>query len=387
MPPPRQLWQFAEDGVTFDTRFAMARASDCQRIARDEYTVVTRPENTPINPSPWFAFKVSAASARAITVRLVCDGGPLRYRPKISVDGINWVTLPAEAFTSTAKSSEGTLRLEVGPEPLWVAAQEVITSDRLEAWSRALERLPFVTRSEIGRSLQGAPLHKIEITGATNPGYVVILGRQHPPETTGTLALMRFVETLVGDSALARDFRQQFNVLLVPLLNPDGVDQGHWRHNQNGVDLNRDWGVFRQPETSAVLDQINALREKGRLFFFLDFHSTQYDVFYTQTDAEQSFPTDFTKHWIDGIQRRFPDYKVKRSASSSPTSTTSVGWARRTFGIHAITYEIGDNTDRALLQQIATGAAEEMMTLLLAAKTAATTTPPAAAQTTGTKNQ
>ena len=32
------------------------------------------------------------------------------------------------------------------------------------------------------------------------------------------------------------------------------------------------------------------------------------------------------------------------------------------------TYELGDNTDRALLQQISTGAAQEMMQLLLAAK-------------------
>jgi hypothetical protein len=31
--------------------------------------------------------------------------------------------------------------------------------------------------------------------------------------------------------------------------NPDGVDKGHWRLNDGGVDLNRDWGPFTQPET------------------------------------------------------------------------------------------------------------------------------------------
>ena len=34
--------------------------------------------------------------------------------------------------------------------------------------------------------------------------------------------------------------------------NPDGVDSGYWRHNSNGVDLNRDWIEFTQPETKAI---------------------------------------------------------------------------------------------------------------------------------------
>jgi hypothetical protein len=42
----------------------------------------------------------------------------------------------------------------------------------------------------------------------------------------------------------------------------------------------------------------------------------------------------------------------------------------RTFAVPAVTYEIGDNTDRARLRQIATGAAEATMTLLLQARAA-----------------
>ena len=60
--------------------------------------------------------------------------------------------------------------------------------------------------------------------------------------------------------------------------------------------------------------------------------------------------------------------KVDRSASPTPTPNTSVAWVHREFGIPAITYELGDDTDRALLAQIAGGAAEEMMKLLLALK-------------------
>ena len=56
------------------------------------------------------------------------------------------------------------------------------------------------------------------------------------------------------------------------------------------------------------------------------------------------------------------------SSSRLVQLTTSQSWAHKTLGIPAITYEIGDNTDRALLKQISAGAAQEMMTLLLNAK-------------------
>jgi len=366
---PGRQWSFKSDGVTFDTRFPRARLNECEARGNGEFSLTIRPENKPINNSAWFAFKVSAAQARQIVVRLQFAGGSLRYRPKISTDGMRWVTLPAEAFEHGPERSQCLLRLEVGPEPLWVAAQELVSRSELEAWSRSLERLPFVTRTEIGRSLLNQPLYRLDIGGSSeNPGHVIIIGRQHPPETTGSMALMRFVEEIVGDSDLARSFRKEFHVLLVPLLNPDGVDHGHWRHNMNGVDLNRDWIKFAQPETRAVRDQVLALRDKGRVFLHLDFHSTHSDVFYTQPDSASSSPEGFTKQWLTALQARFPDYNVKRSSSVAPTSSTSHNWAYRTLGIPAITYEIGDNTDRALLQRIAAGAAQEMMKLLLELK-------------------
>jgi hypothetical protein len=369
-PPVRREWVFAADGVTFDARFPSARLDECRRSAPDTFAITITPENLPINPSPWFAFTVRADTAKSITVDLTCVGGPLRYRPKISVDGRSWITLPEEAFRPGENASAGRLQLEVGPEPLWVAAQEIISVAHLEAWSRALERLPFVTRREIGRSRQDRPLHQLEIGRPEADAFLVVIGRQHPPETTGTLALLGFVETLAGDTPLARDFRRQFRTLVVPLLNPDGVEHGHWRHNVGGVDLNRDWGPFQQPETRAVRDQILALQQRGRIYFFLDFHSTFFDVFYTRADAEATVPPLFVRDWVAALHTRFPDYPVKRSASPNSTSPTALGWMHRTFSVPAVTYEIGDNTDRARLRQIATGAAEETMTLLLRARAA-----------------
>jgi hypothetical protein len=365
-------WTHGPDKVVFDADFPCARLSDCELRDDGTFSLLIKAENRPINHSPWFAFKVSAARPTQITAHLRCDSGSIRYTPKISTDGIHWISLPAESFQlrSRPEAKDGVLQLNVGPQPLWVAAQEIVSSDMLEAWGRTLARLPFVTSAEIGPSLAGRPLYKLEIgeDGPRQGGYVVVIGRQHPPEVTGSLALMRFIEEVVGDSDLARSFRNEFKVLLVPLLNPDGVDRGHWRHNMAGVDLNRDWVSFAQPETRAVRDAILAAREQGRISLHLDFHSTFNDVFYTQPDDPVGSPDPFTKFWLAGIQQRFPQYHVNRSPSEPVRLTTSQSWAYKSLGVPSITYEIGDNTDRALLRQISVGAAQEMMTLLLAAK-------------------
>jgi predicted deacylase len=362
-------WSFEENGVTFDASFPRARISDCALGDRGKYDVAIRPENTPINDSPWFAFKVSAARPTPIVVHLHCEGGTLRYRPKISTDGEQWVMLPAECYEQATQGKEAMLRLEVGPEPLWVAAQELVSTAEMLSWAQTVARLPYVSVSEFGSSVSGQKLCRLDIGSPDMPRHVVVIGRQHPPETTGSLALMRFIEEIAGDSDMARMFRKEFHVMVLPLLNPDGVDAGHWRHNLGHVDLNRDWGAFAQPETRAASEQIIALTQKGRLYLHLDFHSTFNDVFYTQTDDMPNSPATFTARWLEGLQKRVPDYHVNREASSNPKHpTASANWAHKTFGIPGITYEIGDNTDRAMLKRVAAAAAQEMMSLMLGMK-------------------
>src|SRR5689334_14634761 len=63
-PPPAtaanpRRWNFAESGVVFDADFPRARLNGCEAGENGTFDAVIRPENAPINDSPWFAFKVS----------------------------------------------------------------------------------------------------------------------------------------------------------------------------------------------------------------------------------------------------------------------------------------------------------------------------------------
>ena len=185
---------------------------------------------------------------------------------------------------------------------------------------------------------------------------------------------------MVSNSETARAFRKKYNALIIPLVNPDGVDNGHWRHNIKGVDLNRDWVDFNQPEPRTVTNTIKQVIEHGcSLKFFIDFHSTQMDVFYTlslestiteeQNEEEIRIAKEnhtLINNWLSKLQSRLPDYYVNIiDTLSITTSPTSDRWVQSTFNAPALTYEMGDETDRELIKKVAATAAEELMKILI----------------------
>ncbi len=98
----------------------------------------------------------------------------------------------------------------------------------------------------------------------------------HPTEVGGPLAAMRLAHRLATSSAPSETrIRDEAIVLLVPSLNPDGIDpvkawyeetkNSPWvgadppflYHHYAGHDINRDWYAFTQKETRAVVQNLH----------------------------------------------------------------------------------------------------------------------------------
>ena len=364
----RQTWHFADTDVWFSNEFSGARLNACVPMGSNEFTIVISPENTPINPSPWYAFKVWSSQQRTIRVNLSPTYESRFPRARLSTDGAYWKVIEREKFSSSAETHVATMTLEVGPKPLWVAAQEMIGVQELNAWTDVKCQLPFARSNVVGFSIEGRPVREFTLAETTNANYVFIISRQHPPEVTGSVGLMSFVDTLAGRSSLAKKFRRHFQTVVVPLMNPDGVEHGQWRSNLGGVDLNRDWQPFTQPETRAVSEFLAGLGKQpgAQPFLFVDFHSTSSNVFYTQPDGQPMKPFDFARRWLERTHERYPEFQIERDAGHNTGLATSKAWANSTFQIPAITCEFGYGTDRAAIRRFSKVAAEEMMRLLLA---------------------
>ena len=135
-------------------------------------------------------------------------------------------------------------------------------------WASDLALNKKIEMEEFGKSKLGRPLYFLDISYSRRTKrkpIVVIVGRQHPPEITGFLAMQAFMEKILDGSKQNKKFLKKYHIIFYPLLNPDGVDLGNWRHNAGGVDLNRDWGNYNQPEIKQICDHIVTQGKKNKL--------------------------------------------------------------------------------------------------------------------------
>jgi cytosolic carboxypeptidase protein 6 len=189
----------------------------------------------------------------------------------------------------------------------------------------------------------------------------------HPPEVTGQFALQSFVESLCENTETAKRFRQNYTVFVVPLMNPDGVDNGHWRHNSGGIDLNRDWADFNQKETQIVRDFLTKTmtNPSKKLYFGIDFHSTWDDIFYTNTTQKPTNMDGLIQRWFTELEKTLPNYKVNARPSNIASGLISKAFFNREFNAEALVYEVGDNTSRDFTALKSRTAAEKLMVLAL----------------------
>ena len=364
----KQTYHLEHIGVFASNDFDGARLNGFE-MANDSTAIVSiYPENAPINNSPYYAFKTWSTSSKPFYFTFKYPKGfKHRYIPKIETNGVWSIIDSTNVFK---KDSIITIKLNLTSAPQIVAAQEIQSSTNVRNWytNLAKGKEDFVTIKSAGKTTLGRNLPMLDIYkgNAKEKDLIVLVTRQHPPEVTGYYAFQSFLETILNDSELSKKFLNKYHVLAFPIMNPDGVDLGHWRHNAGGVDTNRDWSVYNQPEIKQVTGAINkAIKQnKSKLVLGLDFHSTYYDVFYTNKVRENTSLPHFESEWFKALEENIPDYKVNEQSANS-NRPTSKGWILYGHNAVGITYEIGDATPKDKIKLFGSVSAEQMMSILL----------------------
>ncbi len=363
----RKQYYFPKSGITFNNDFDAARLNGVKKQNDSTYLVRVTPENIPINNSAYYAFEVNSTSTQTLYLQFdYPQPYTHRYIPKIN-KGNKWTIAKMDQIDTLNGRTQ--LKLENHYGSLVVAAQEIQNSGHVAQWVEAqVEQRPMIDFKSIGKSNLGRPLWVMDMQEGDPKGkpIIVFLTRQHPPEVTGYMAFKAFMEELLSNTDLSHDFFSKYHILAFPLVNPDGVDLGHWRHNAGGVDTNRDWGKYRQPEIKAIVKYIEkTLRnENADLVLGLDFHSTWYDVFYTNIEREKTPYPKFLDQWFTALEARIPNYKVNEKASNS-TQPVSKGWLLYGHKAVGVTYEIGDETPRDSIRLTGQISARAMMEILV----------------------
>lgn len=364
----KKTYTISKSGIYASNEFDGARLNGFE-IANDSTAlVIINPENSPINNSPYYAFKTWSSSPRYFYYKFQYPKGyKHRYIPKLKIDN-KWSIIDSTQIFK--EDSIVTIKLNLTKKPITVAAHEIQSSSDVLNWYVNLSKgkEDFVQIKSVGKTTLGRNIPVLDIGMGNNKGkdIIVLLTRQHPPEVTGYYAFQNFLQTVLNDSKLSKEFLNKYHVIALPIMNPDGVDLGHWRHNAGGVDLNRDWSVYNQPEIRQVVKYINKSLKKNnsKLILGLDFHSTWYDVFYTNVERKNTALPNFIDEWFVALENNIVDYKVNEQSAKSK-KPVSKGWFLYSHNSVGITYEIGDKTSKDNIKLISRISAEEMMHILL----------------------
>lgn len=332
----------ARDGIEIRTDFAGAGQHGCA-IRDDEFVLTVWPEPSlhgRINPSPWYAFSLAGAGDEP--VRVVLDYGSYnhRYPPLLRQGGEGeWAPLPESSLNVLEDGHKAVLTLP-GSDDLTVAGLPIETSADALEWTENTASVFGLDVVSYGQSAEGRPLMAIAAGSEDASKLVVALTRQHPPELAGALAFQAFVIDVLSTypKAVLEDTRFVF----FPMMNPDGVDNGYWRHNTGAVDLNRDWFDATQPEVASAQALILAEAEGREVAAFLDFHSTWRTLVYFHPfdtpGADSSFP-EALKQAMDSEISPTPDW----ISSHNDGKGTSKNWALQMFATPGMTIELGDS--------------------------------------------
>lgn len=329
--------------VAFD--FEGASRSRCAVEGERAFSILITPEHAPpINPSPWYAFRYRSQGDQNVTVRLKYLGARHRYAPVLTAGG----TQSPVPLSVSVDEDGSAATLILPPGQGIVSAQELIGPEQSRADLSRWAEITGTRRLVLGRSHEGRPIEAVRFGDAAAPRLIVLLGRQHPPEVTGAIAMQSFVDDLAERFAADGNLGARYQVLVVPMVNPDGVAKGNWRANSGARDLNRDWGAFSQPETRAVKRWLDDLPGSITPVAMIDFHSTGRNLFYVQGDEASKAGRQLLANWLEGKEKAFPDYPFTiEPRNANPGSGTAKNWFFETYRIPAFTYEVADDADRA----------------------------------------
>ena len=167
--------------------------------------------------------------------------------------------------------------LGLDPAELWRAwpVERFVTTEAAclrpaqlaEALQDLAARHPEISLREVGRSVEGRPIHLVTL--GTGKRRVLLWSQMHGDEPSATPALLDLAHYLLThrDDPDVAAVLGSLTLLLVPMLNPDGAEV-YTRRNAFAIDINRDALNLTTPEGQLL----KALRDEHRPVLGFNLH-------------------------------------------------------------------------------------------------------------------
>ena len=288
----------------------------------------------------WFQVRVTGAAGTPVTLRIV-DAGQATwpggwedgYRASASYDGERWFRVP-----TTYENGELTIRHTPDSNLVAYAAFAPFSGGRYDELLEAARRSGLASVVEIGKSVEGRPMHVVIFGDQGRPARRVwIIAHQHPGETMAGWFMEGAIWRLLdGGDPVTSALLDKATVYLVPRMNPDGCARGNHRTNAAGRDLNREWASpspDASPEVLCVRDAI----EQGGVDLFIDVHGDE-TIPYVFAFGSEGVPSysqrvaSLEERFSSALERIDGDYQRARGYDADPPGEANLRLASSYIG-------------------------------------------------------
>jgi len=134
--------------------------------------------------------------------------------------------------------------------------------------NRKLSHVEIIGHSEENRSIPMVTLTDPDIP-RQDKQILLITARHHPSmESSGSWVAEGIIEFLTSGEPEAIALLRKLVVVIIPIVNVDGVVRGNPHYNINGIDLWMDYEAFKASETKTIFSVMDQLIPD----FFIDWH-------------------------------------------------------------------------------------------------------------------
>jgi len=226
------------------------------RVDRVEGDVVYLQQELRDTEGWWFYwnFRVRGAAGRRLTFAFT-NGNPIGTRgPAVSLDGgLSWEWLGMAAVHESSFDYEFS---ENAGDVRFCVSIPYLEAD-LKRFLGRHERNQYLEVTELCRTRKGRSVERVRI-GCINdvPRWrIVITARHHACEMIADYAMEGIFEAVLADTEEGNWFRENVEIMAVPFMDKDGVEDGDQGKNRKPRDHNRDY------MGKSIHPTVNAMRE------------------------------------------------------------------------------------------------------------------------------
>jgi len=266
-------------------------------IDQDNNTVRITPADDPKRGLPcWWYFRIDGVdTTKPLVLEVTANEGitqtgipgqtrkaPAEYSlpayAAFSADGTHW----QHTARGKRQGSRSVYQINASTPGLWLAWGPPFTlTNANQLIQQACARCPYAKSFVLARTHGNRPVPGMRISqpGSTgSPRYSVwIQARQHAWESGSSWVAQGFVEWLLSNDPAAESLRQKADIVVIPVMDVDNVEEGQGGKEQIPHDQDEDWNTSPYfPEVAAGESRLSALAKADQLDLFLDLHNPGY---------------------------------------------------------------------------------------------------------------